>query len=238
MPLHLETAARSDIGLRRRENQDRHLELPAVGLFAVADGMGGMPHGSEAADATLAALQRLYRAETPYSADAWEQLVHAVNRDVVALGRKLSPVVGIGSTLTVLQVHGERATIAHVGDSAAFRLRAGDWTQLTSEHTVGARARRHRANGGTEDTSEGADHVLTSCIGAAPLEEVEILDTDLRAGDRYLLCSDGITKPAPGTDIRDAVARASTPANATEALIALANHCGGPDNATAVVLFC
>ena len=238
MPLRLEFAASTDIGLRRRENQDRQVTLPALGLFAVADGMGGLPNGSDAAEATLAALTRALHEAPPASAEAWCQLVHAINREVVLLGRRLSPRTGIGSTLTVLHAVGDHATVAHVGDSAAFRWRAGTWAQLTTEHTVGARARRRRAAGLLDEDEGESDHILTSCIGTLPLEEIEILTTELRAGDRYLLCSDGITTPVPSDELQQVLARAASPQQAAAALIAQANQCGGPDNSTAVVVFC
>ena len=238
MPFHLEFAACSDIGLRRRENQDRHLTRPELGLFAVADGMGGLPNGGEAAEAALGTLTRAFRDTPPTSTETWRQLVQAINREVVLLGRRLSPVLGIGTTLTVFHSGGDQATVAQVGDSAAFRLRAGEWCQLTTEHTVGARARRRRAAGLQDEDAGESDHILTSCIGILPLEEIEVIVTELRGGDRYLLCSDGITKPVPEEQVRAALAAAASPKQAAAALIALANRCGGPDNSTAVVVFC
>jgi protein phosphatase len=238
MPLHLDSAALSDLGRRRHDNQDRCLADPAGGLFAVADGLGGLPHGAEAAEATLAAWSQELRAQRPASLEAWRQLLHTINRTVTTLGRQLSPARGIGSTLTALSFGPSGATLAHVGDSAAFRLRDGDWLQLTPEHTVEARALRLRAAGLWEPIPDNAAHILTSCIGALPLEETEVAELEVHAGDRYLLCTDGITKPVPAPAIRDALVAAATPLAAAEELVRQAHRHGAPDNATAVVLFC
>jgi serine/threonine protein phosphatase PrpC len=133
-------------------------------------------------------------------------------------------------------MRGSRLALAHVGDSAAFRLRGGGvLEQLTAEHTVAAEVRERRARGSLERMPHGAEHTLTSCLGLPYLPRVDIHETDLQPGDRLLLCSDGLTKPVAPARIAAALSSAATPAAAAETLVSLANSAGGPDNITVVV---
>jgi protein phosphatase len=237
MPLRPAFAGCSDIGRRRTSNQDRWCVHEELQLAAVADGMGGMPFGEEAAQAALDALAAHLQESAPEQPAAWSKLLHSVNREVAALGGQLSPATGIGSTLTIARIHAGRLHIAHVGDSALLRLRAGLLEQLTCEHTVASEIRARRAAGHWLPMPARAEHALTSCLGLPRLPEIDVRETDLQAGDRLLLCTDGLTKPVLPQAIRDALASATSPATAAQALVSLANAAGGPDNITVVVAF-
>ena len=214
------------------------LVLGELGLYAVADGMGGLPHGGEAATVAVDALERGFRAAVPQSAADWRALVQAVNREVVACGRRLSPGRGLGTTLTALHLTAGRMYVVQVGDSAAFRWRAGRWTPLTAEHTVAARIRMERTAGRDPGMPADAGHMLTSCLGLEPLPQLDVGEETVQAGDRLLVCSDGITKVVPAAEIAAGLAAAATPAAAVGDLVDRANRRGGPDNATAVAVFC
>lgn len=237
MALRLAFAACSDIGHHRSTNQDRWLVRDDLQLAAVADGMGGLPHGEDAAQTAITALTGLLNQTIPEAPAGWHGLLDAINREVFALGQQLSPTYGIGTTLTIVRVHNDRLQFAHVGDSALFRLRDGQMEQLTCEHTMASEILARRAAGLWQPMPANAAHVLTSCLGLPRLVETDIRETDLRAGDRLLLCSDGLTKPVEPQALRDALALADTPAAATQALVGLANDQGGPDNITTVVVF-
>lgn len=238
MPLILRFTAATDIGRHRPENQDRLLVREDLQLAAVADGMGGLPCGAEAAQCALETLEAQLATGTPNNLDSWRTLLDTLNREVFTLGLKLSPKLGMGSTFTVVRAQAERLDIAHVGDSAAFRLRDGQLKQLTREHTVAAEILEHRASGLVERMPHAAEHMLTSCLGLPYLPHKDVVETDLRAGDRLLLCSDGLTKPVEQSAILATLSRnESASAIATE-LIALANRAGGPDNITVIVGFC
>ena len=237
MALHLTFAGHSDVGQHRKSNQDRWCVHKALQLAAVADGMGGLPHGAEAAQTAIDELTAHLQHDIPVASADWHTLLDSINREVAMLGRQLSPTKGIGSTLTIARVCNDRLQIAHVGDSAAFRLRAGRLEQLTCEHTVASEILARRATGQWEPMPTNAAHALTSCIGLPYLPESDVHETDLQPGDRLLLCSDGLTKPVQPRAIQEALAGAATPAAAARALVALANSEGGPDNITVVVGF-
>lgn len=237
MPLHLQLAAASDLGRTRQENQDRWLVREDLALAAVADGMGGMACGAEAAQHAIDSLARHADRGLPTDLAGWRALLDELNRAVFALGLKLNAEHGIGTTLTLAKIVGTQLHLAHVGDSAAFRLRAGVFAQLTAEHTVEQEVLAKRAAGLPERMPRSAAHMLTSCLGLPFLPHQEVLETDLVVGDRLLLCSDGLTKPVERAVIADALAQAATPDSAAAALIALANAAGGPDNITAIVGF-
>ena len=238
MPLRLHFAAATDIGRHRAENQDRWLVHDDLQLAVVADGMGGLPCGAEAAQCAIERLEPLLAGGVPANIDAWRALLDLLNREVFALGLKLSPKLGMGTTFTAIRAQGERLDISHVGDSAAFRLRDGQLKQLTREHTVAAEILERRAAGLVERMPHAAEHMLTSCLGLPYLPHKDVVETDLRPGDRLLLCSDGLTKPVELLAIHAALACEKPLADIANQLIALANQAGGPDNITVVVGFC
>jgi protein phosphatase len=226
----IQFAGATDIGAVRLENQDRWLVLPDLRIAAVADGMGGMPFGSEAAQAAIDTLTYFLGQHLPATPREWRMLLGSINRKIHALGCELSPDTGIGTTLTVAHCAGLRLTIAHVGDSAAFLLRNNVLSQLTQEHTVAA---EHRALGRTPPPH--SEHMLSSCMGLALLPKVDINETELQPGDRLLLCSDGLCKPASSAEMAAVLAGAESPGAAAAALLPLGRY--GGDNITAVVGF-
>ena len=221
----------SDVGRRRTENQDRWLVLDHLSLAAVADGMGGLSFGDQAAQLALDELRARLAPGLPADGEAWGSLFDAINAEVSALGARISPNRGIGSTLTVAAVTGARLVIAHVGDSAVFRFRDGKLEQLNAEHTLAAAMRAR----GETPVPPSASHALTSCLGLPRLPQKQVLGTDLRRGDRLLLCSDGLTKPVAEATIAATLAAAAAPEQTVQNLIALANQAGGPDNITVVL---
>ena len=226
----------SDIGKIRKENEDRILFNEAARLFGVADGVGGLPGGAEAAqtavDVVNAAVQAL-----PADADVdLRAIVAAANDAVVSLGLRLSPGLGIGSTLTIACIRGSRIKLAHVGDSRAFSMRKGELVRLTEDHSVENEARRRRARGEVVYYSESQRGALTRCIGQALPPEVDIIDLPLLAGDRYFFCTDGITRLVSEREVREMGGAGDAPAAIVRAMVELAIKRGGPDNASAVAV--
>lgn len=238
MPLRLTFAGTSDIGRQRSSNQDRWSVRDDLQLAAMADGLGGLPYGAEAAQAAIDTLALKLRLGVPEDPDGWHELLDTINDAIVTLARQLSSESGIGTTLTIARCHHNRLQFAHIGDSALFRLRAGKLEQLTREHTVASEILERRARGLWQPMPANAAHVLTSCLGLPHLGETDIRETDLQAGDRLLLCTDGLTKPVESQKICDTLGVAESPASAAQALVDLANDEGGPDNITVVVGFC
>jgi serine/threonine protein phosphatase PrpC len=181
----LRSAALSDIGRVRRKNEDRYLHDETSMLFGVADGVGGLPGGAEAAQTTVdeiaAGVARAPAGEEPDLV----AMVQRANHRVHALGAELSPVMGIGSTLTFGLVRNGTLRLAHVGDSRCYGWRKGEFIALTEDHSVENEARQRRALGEVIYYHEANRNALTRCIGQPGSPVVDLIERPLRAGDRY-----------------------------------------------------
>ena len=228
-------AGQTDTGRRRRQNEDAFVCEPP--LFAVADGMGGAQAGELASRLAAAAIEEGARATLGEEGVA--HVVRTANARIFEHSVRDPTAAGMGTTATVALVdeHAETATLAHVGDSRAYRYRDGVLEQLTTDHSlVGELVRSGRL---TE--AEAAVHphrsVITRALGTEADVEVDTLTVELRAGDLLLLCSDGLSAMVSGDEIvRLLEATAADPHEAADALIDAANRAGGEDNVT-VVLF-
>ena len=235
--LSLRAAALTDIGRVRRENEDRYLLDEKAMLFGVADGVGGLPGGAEAAQLAVDEIAGALHAVPAGREPDLVAVVQHANRIVAALGQKISPAMGIGSTLTIGYVTKGALRIAHVGDSRAYGARQREFTRLTEDHSVENEARLRRARGEVVYYHEANRNALTRCIGQPTPPEVDLITRPLEAGDRYLFCTDGVTRMVPDAELGELLAKAKEPADALEDIISLAVRRGGPDNATGVVLF-
>lgn len=233
--LRLRGAVASHTGHHREGNEDRFLLRPDAGLFVVADGMGGHEAGEVAA--TLAVESMASIAE-PQVARAAVQLRHAVadaNTRILAATAKHARKTGMGTTLSALWFQGDRAFIAHVGDSRVYRLRAGRLEQITEDHTLLADAIR----AGFDPTRAKVifpSNVLTRAVGIRGEVEPLVVECGVLPGDRFLLCSDGLTDMIPETLITDRLALWPSASNATQALLEDALDAGGHDNVTVLVV--
>ena len=223
-------AAATDIGRVREQNEDSFLvEEP---LFAVADGMGGHRGGEVASRLALQTLESLFRRG---SGDLDEQVQEA-NRAVFERSMLDRRVAGMGTTLTAALFEGDRVRLAHVGDSRAYLLRDGELHQLTEDHTL---VRRMVAEGEiTEEEARVHPHrnVMTRAIGTDMWVDVDDLVVEMRAGDRLLLCTDGLTGMVPEDRIREVLVDTPDPQLAADRLVAEANEAGGVDNITVVLV--
>ena len=227
-----EHAALSDVGREREGNEDSFVASPP--LFAVADGMGGAQAGEVASKIvaeTLAAA--LDGGELPEGlAGALEQ----ANERIHLMARDDRSLAGMGTTGTAAWLGTSMITIAHVGDSRAYRLREGRLEQLTDDHSlVGGLVRM-----GELTPAEAERHpqrsVILRAIGVAPTVEVDLAEHVLVDGDVFLLCSDGLSGMVRDEVIEEILEMRTPLAKAAEMLIELANASGGRDNITAVLL--
>jgi serine/threonine protein phosphatase PrpC len=234
--INLRSAYHTDIGKVRKENEDRALFDESAMLFGVADGVGGLPGGAEAAQEAVDIVTSAILAATPSEELDLTAIVTTANDAVAALGMRLSPGLGIGSTLTLGCIRGSRLKLAHVGDSRAFLIRNGEINPLTEDHSVENEAKRRRARGEVVYYSEAQRGALTRCIGQAVPPEVDLLDRALVGGDRLLFCTDGVTRMVTEKELGAAAAQASDPLALAKQLVDLAVERGGPDNATVVAV--
>jgi protein phosphatase len=234
MALALRYAARSDTGLIRTVNEDSGYAGPR--LLVIADGVGGHAAGEVASSVAVAAMAALD--EDSPGGDLLERLSSAVTganghlRDMVNGDPDLK---GMGTTLTALLRAGSRFGLVHVGDSRCYLLREGELQQITHDHTfVQTLVDEGRI------TPEEADHHPQKNLITNSLDGREDIDLDLsvreaRAGDRYLLCSDGLSGVVSGDTLRETLSREADVEVAVERLVDLALKGGGPDNITAIV---
>ena len=206
-------------------------------MFGVADGVGGLPGGAEAAQCAIDEIAAEIRTRRLDNDEELVSAVQQVNATVAALGQRMSPSMGIGTTLTFGRVHDGILTIAHVGDSRCYGVRNRELIRLTEDHSVENEARLRRAKGEVVYYHEANRNALTRCIGQPTVPEVDIITRPLAVGDRYAFCSDGITRMLPDSDLRAVLNRYDNPTETVNELVTLAVRRGGPDNATAVVIF-
>lgn len=227
----------SDIGKVREENEDRFLRDDELRLYAVADGIGGLAGGAEAAEETVKQLSALCH-ELPAEGD-WDfsALVKTINAHVVTRGRAIDAVYGIGTTLIAVRILGQQLQVAHVGDSSCFLHRNGLLEKLTLDHTVENEMRARHGPDAADHLSLRTRNALTRCIGQPKPPQVDVLARPLQAGDRILLCSDGITRFIEEPDLADILGMAAGPSEAIKSMISLASARGGYDNATGVLVF-
>jgi protein phosphatase len=224
----------SETGSIRDQNQDALLIDAQAGVFAVADGLGGLPYGDRASRLALDILRRVLHAD-PHLAllDA----VNTVNREAREVGFGLDP-AGFGTTLTVarLDSHSRRLELAHVGDSAAL-LRSGDeLTQLTVEHTVAARMVENQWEDACESIPPSAHHTLTQCIGQEPYIDPQVLQVAVKPGDRLFLATDGVVKPVVDARLRQCLLGNDSLERICQALTFQVEIAGSPDNYTIVAV--
>ncbi|HET9242533.1 MAG TPA: Stp1/IreP family PP2C-type Ser/Thr phosphatase [Gaiella sp.] len=228
-------AGLTDTGRRRRQNEDAFVCEPP--LFAVADGMGGAQAGELASRLAAAAIEE--SASGIAGEEGIARVVQAANARIFEHAVRDPTAAGMGTTATVALVDegAGTATLAHVGDSRAYRYRDGQLEQLTIDHSlVGELLRSGRL---TEDEAAVHPHrsVITRALGTEADVDVDTSTVELEPGDLVLICSDGLSAMVRDEEIvRVLETTGGDPHDAAEALVAAANTAGGEDNVT-VVLF-
>lgn len=235
--MNLRSSALTDVGRVRPENEDSFLCSDAHKIYAVADGIGGLPSGGQASQLTVAELEKYFAALPAGGTVDYQRVIEEINNQVFMLGRVLSPQFGIGSTLTFAHVSGVKLNIGHVGDSCALRLRANLIEQLTTDHTIENELHEREARGESVSLLLENRNALTRCIGQPPPILGHCTKHTILPHDRYLLCSDGISRYVAEDEILEILQQAAAPEAAAQTLINRANEAGGLDNSTAVVLF-
>ncbi len=232
--MQLISAAQTDIGLARSENEDRHLCADELRLYAVADGIGGLPGGAEAAQLAITSLLKEAR-----SAGRTLDLAHAfkfANSEVIGLARRFAPETGLGTTLTAAHIDGDLMRVASVGDSRCYLFRNGRLKMLTIDDTVEQEVAVRRSRGENVQLEERYRNALTRCIGQPMPLEVKVSQYPLQPGDRVLICSDGVTRMLNDSVIAKRLGQKAEPAVILGSLVADALAQGGSDNITGVVI--
>ncbi|MCU1630539.1 MAG: protein serine/threonine phosphatase [Pseudonocardia sp.] len=233
MTLVLRYSARSDRGLVRQNNQDAVYAGPR--LLALADGMGGHAAGEVASSLVISALAPLD--EDDPGDDLLAELRDATFLGNAAITRHVAEapdLEGMGTTLTAILFAGSRLGMVHVGDSRCYQLRGGEFTQITKDDTFV----QSLIDEGRITEEEAHTHPQRSLLlRAITGQEVEpsLTIREARAGDRYLLCSDGLSGPVSDETLADTLREYRDPRECADRLIELALRGGGPDNITCIV---
>lgn len=248
--IQLDAAAVSDRGLKRSSNEDSVLCDPRLGLFAVADGMGGHASGEVASRLAIETVHREWRAAhprrvAPLSDPAdYERVLGAVvaaaNQCVLQRSRSCDLFAGMGTTLLVAVLHDMTLHYAHVGDSRLYRLRNERLALLTRDHTVAQWRLDLGLYTAAEARASSGAHRLTRAIGMDVDCGVEVGACRCEPGDGFLLCSDGLNHELEDEVIerewRNAIGRTDSSDSLCRDLIDKANQAGGRDNISVLAL--
>lgn len=246
----LEFAAKTDIGMVRAQNEDTVVVDDALQLAILADGMGGYNAGEVASSIAAVAIQeeieslcqqyrRLQQPEAEMPVRQWlMQAVRQANSTIINAARREPEYRGMGTTLVVAWFQPEGGvSIAHVGDSRAYRIRGGLLEQLTHDHSL----LQEQIDAGlirAEDAQFALNrNVVTRAVGIDYQLEVEIHQHQLQAGDLYLLCSDGLSDRIAAAEIATIISETQEDLKmACAKLIHAANRCGGQDNVSVILI--
>jgi protein phosphatase len=227
-------AFRTDTGRQRNANEDSLFTRGLV--FVVADGMGGAQAGEVASKAAVEVFDRGLPEAPPER--VLEQTIEAANRTIHERAHSDPNLAGMGTTTTamIVDLEAEEVAIGHVGDSRAYRFRAGKLERLTRDHSLVEEMRRK----GQLTDAQAEDHpqrsIITRALGPEPEVKVDVQTVPAQPGDVFLICSDGLTTMLDEDHIARILARASSMDSAVRALVDEANRAGGRDNITVVAL--
>lgn len=230
-----EQYAGTDTGRQRRANEDALLARPP--LFVVADGMGGARAGEVASRIAIESFRSGPEAAGEIDAgQALRRRIEEANARIHELSRRNVEQAGMGTTLTALLVGSDDVTLAHVGDSRAYLLRDGRLSRLTEDHSLVDELIRQ----GKITPEEAQEHpqrsVITRALGPEPEVRADVRVLQARAGDVYMLCSDGLTTMLEDSALERIIASHGSLRAAGEALLQAANEAGGRDNITVILL--
>ncbi|HEY5947439.1 MAG TPA: protein phosphatase 2C domain-containing protein, partial [Kofleriaceae bacterium] len=246
-------AAETSVGKVRDHNEDCHFIDPEAGIFIVCDGMGGHAAGEVASQLAVKTIRARWSADsTAIAADKWlmqgtpdarKQLIHTIQRGVVAAHDAIvaeaeadRTKTGMGTTLVGAFVVGGDIVFAHCGDSRAYLVRDGIAMQLTEDHTLLARLLAAGVDVDLDGDGMRFKSMLTNALGIGQECRVSTFVVPVADGDRFLLCSDGITEYVQEHEIGEVLTTMPSPARSAQRLVDLALARGGGDNATALVV--
>ena len=232
----------TDTGLQRSNNEDSFFLDEQLGLFMVADGMGGHAAGEVASRMALDEVWKHLQPQLATTASAEElqaelaTAIQTANKAIRQASGDNPTWSGMGTTLTMLLLHSQQALLAHVGDSRLYRWRHNRLEQLSEDQTLIAEQLRRGIINQQEARHSNLNNILLQAVGTA--EELDIFQKSsaVQAADSFLLCSDGLTGMLSDAELEAILATTSQPAQACEKLIDAALDAGGRDNVTAVLV--
>ncbi len=249
--VEFEIGARTDVGMRRQNNEDSFALVPQLNLCVLSDGMGGEAAGelaSKIAVETISGCLRgavmenqkvVYGDQNAQVSEATNQLASAIrlsNRAIWEEGQKHASHRGMGATVVGAWLHGSVMSIAHVGDSRIYLLRSGEMQQLTQDHSLVMEQVRRGFITLEEAEKSDMQNIIVRALGAEDKVQVDMDEVFLMTGDHVVLCSDGLTKMVNDEGIAQIVTEAAASQDAADRLVQAANDNGGEDNVTVIVV--
>lgn len=224
----------TDKGLVREINEDQFLIDLDCNLFAVADGLGGLPNGELASKLAINTLASI-PSKAPIN---FKTAFNSINQIINTIGDTINSDFGIGTTLTAIQLYNDKLYCGHVGDSGLFLFTKNQWFKLTKDHTM---AQDIRDNSGIPSDQlsipDYYNQVLTQCLGKGNSLKIQTFERSLTPNDRLLLYSDGVTKALTPTELHLLAFESTTSEQFVTTILDKANSRGGIDNITAVAIF-
>lgn len=247
----------TDVGRRRAANEDAYLVDNDLGLYVVADGMGGHSAGEVASEEAVNTLHDMVRREADVVAAidgllpemvrsresvpelqrarrVLESAIQAATYMVFGLSENNPAQRGMGTTMSVLLLRSGCGVVAQVGDSRIYRVRNGMAQQITEDHTLVAWQLKKGLISEEEARHSRQKNVITRAVGSREYVQVDTQPVEVRSGDSFLLCSDGLHGYLDDSEVPELLA--DTPERAAQRSIQLANQRGGRDNITAVIV--
>jgi protein phosphatase len=250
--LRISSAVASHPGLRRDQNEDAHCVRPDLGLYIVADGMGGHAAGEVASRTAVEVIEAFindthdadpnrtwpfpYEPRLSVDGNRLKGAFRLANRRIAAAMDRDEGLKGMATTVAAVLIGHAGPVVAHVGDSRVYRWRQGELQQVTQDHSwVGEQVRA-----GVLSDADARRHpwrnVVTRALSGGEDPDVEIAEVALEPGDRLLVCSDGLSGVVPFEKLREIVGANDDLQTTCNRLIDAANEAGGPDNITVAML--
>jgi protein phosphatase len=224
----------SEKGTVRAKNEDAVFLDTERNVFAVADGIGGMVHGEIASQAAIDSLRTLLDEDSSGDLPLNREMITQLNQSVNEAGMEKKATGNIGTTFSMLNLNGTNAHLFHVGDSAVYRFRNGNPEKLTAAHNVEFEA---LSRGVPFDTSGGYRYALTRFLGMRESPIPQIDSFTLLKGDRFLICTDGVSDFVKPETLAIEITSNTQPENSLQQILQHCLEAGGHDNITAIALF-
>lgn len=236
-----ESVLATDIGMKRKQNQDSGLSRPELGLFIVADGMGGHQGGEIASRVCVEKVaEYIEKNQNDYDPKVLEQGLQSANQAIYEQSSKDPKLKGMGTTATIMRISKTMATIIQVGDSRAYYWNKNGVWQLTRDHSLVQEKLRAGLITREQARSDDMKNVITRSVGYEPGVNMDRYQFPIERGDGFLLCSDGLSGPVDDDTMFEILGEnmnGGLSLNETAAkLISTANSRGGDDNVTVVLV--
>lgn len=235
----LHAAACTHVGKRRKENEDHYALVAELGLYMLADGMGGHSAGQIASQVACEGALRAVDALLGANMSLAERLRHAVtsaNREILDAAHRNPQLAGMGTTFVGILFGEERLALAHVGDSRAYLLRQGRLRALTEDHSIVGELLRRQEITEADAREHPHRHVLTRALGVRVKTQPDLAEMTPQSGDVFVLCSDGLTGHIEEVEIAERLLAEEDLEVAAQGLVDAANEAGGLDNITVVLV--